>query len=155
MIVVWGFLLKALEIFRRVYGVIFWRVYYEGLRRVILKMSYLYFRALVFIETKYVIKKIESEDRGGLCLKYACIEEIGGELIKRGAKLLVSKSSDIYDGVAWAENILEYKGKQILLYDKVITVGIVRRSVCWTAGEDVDDVYFEQTLKKRKAQKHF
>ena len=155
MIVVWGFLLKALEIFRRVYGVIFWRVYYEGLRRVILKMSYLYFKALAFIETKYVIKKIESEDRGGLCLKYACIEEIGGELIKRGAKLLVSKSSDIYDGVAWAENILEYKDKRVLLYDKIITVRIVRKSVCWTAGEDVDDVYFEQILKGCKAQKHF
>ncbi|MHA1589685.1 MAG: hypothetical protein ACTSVA_03655 [Candidatus Njordarchaeales archaeon] len=142
MIVVWGFLLKISEIFRR--------VYYGGFRRTILKISYLYSKALAFIETKYIIKKIESEDHGGLCLKYACVEEIEDELIKWGAKLLISKSSDIDDGVVWFEVILEYRGRRILLYDQFIAVGIERKSVCWTAGEDIDDVYSEYILKKHK-----
>ena len=127
---VWGILLRICEL-----PIVFYKRFIlpliDLIDKVLLEVKWAYIGFLAAIERRYILYRIEHEVENEIRPKYTFVNEMEKELLKRGARELLFRSSDIEDGVGWAETILEYKDKHVLLYSKVITVEIIREFISW------------------------
>ena len=102
-----------------------------AIRKATYGITWKYFRLMGYIEKKYILSKIESEDSGKIKPKYTSVDEVEEELLNRGAEIVEVEESELYDPVAWRFTTLKYHGKTVEMCWKFITMGIERKCIKW------------------------